>query len=62
MIFVHLWKQMASLLGLSVDDLEILSAFLEKGPGYRKIHMMLLFCTIRNGNKFVSTSVLVGHK
>lgn len=42
---------MAFLLGLSVDDLEILPAFQEKGPEYRKIHIMLLFCSIRNRNK-----------
>lgn len=34
MIFLHLWKEMAFLLGLSVDDLEILLAFQEKGPRY----------------------------
>lgn len=34
MIFLHLWKEMAFLLGPSVDDLEILLAFQEKGPRY----------------------------
>lgn len=36
MIFLHLWKEMAFLLGLNVDDLEILLAFQEKGPRYSK--------------------------
>lgn len=36
MIFLHLWKELAFLLGLSVDDLEILLAFQEKGPRYSK--------------------------
>lgn len=36
MIFLHLWKQTAFLLVLSVDDLEILLAFQEKGPRYSK--------------------------
>lgn len=36
MIFLHLWKEMAFSLGLSVDDLEILLAFQEKGPRYSK--------------------------
>lgn len=62
MIFLHLWKEMAFLLGLSVGDLEILPAFQEKGPGYRKIHVILLFCSTRNKNKFVSTRVPVGDK
>lgn len=62
MIFLHLWRQTAFLLGLSADDLEILPAFQEKGPRYRKIHTILLFCSVRNRNKFVSTRVLAGHK
>lgn len=62
MIFLHLWKEMAFLLGLSADDLEILPAFQEKGPRYRKIHIILLFFSIRNRNKSVSTRVLVGDK
>lgn len=36
MIFLHLWKEMAFLLGLNVDDLEILLAFQEKGPRYSR--------------------------
>lgn len=62
MIFLHLWKEMAFLLGLSADDLEILPAFQEKGPRYKKIHITLLFFSVRNRNKFVSTRVLVGDK
>lgn len=44
MIFLHLWKEMAFSLGLSVDDLEILLVFQEKGPRYSKnTHTVTLF-------------------
>lgn len=60
MIFLHLWKEMAFLLGLSVDDLEILPAFQEKGPRYRKIHIILLFFSIGTGtNLFLQEYWLV---
>lgn len=44
MIFLHLWKETAFLLGLSVDDLEILLAFQEKGSRYsRYIYNITIF-------------------
>ena len=62
MIFLHLWKEMAFLLGLSVDDLEILLAFQEKEPRYSKNTYSITIFQYKNRNKFVSTRVLVGDK